>query len=490
MLQKKLNFVLCIFGLLQNCYSQSYQRTAVLVRSETIPGENLFIRGGISHDIRPGCVENAELSACAIPIRHRRVPIAGESSAPYVWSQGDNYLDWYGAENYQGRFQGQIAAGTPMIWTTDSSSGPIVDIDGYGYTGLNVYGNHYWMLDVDMDCAKTEGNWFEFKVYTDPTSGWEPDITQSMACGGEAGGTRPFASTNHVAQCGKFNMFYYDNYGCIIGEIPTSTPTPLPPDNMCGTQKVVSGNAEASIVGGRPASLGRWPWMISLRYREGHACGANLISPKWAITAAHCLRGATPYGTWGAILRIGEHNRDVLEGIEGDYFIKNIIRHEGYGNGEVEGDNDVALLELTYPVDMASNYINTVCLPQGVGLDEFVGRECWAAGWGSTEGTGNARRLQEVQVPVYSDAECRNHFGADRISRRQICMGMDGASACGGDSGGPLQCLMNGRWLLAGITSWGSPGCAGPSVYMRISEYVDWIYANTGVSLVYTNSIK
>lgn len=48
-----------------------------------------------------------------------------------------------------------------------------------------------------------------------------------------------------------------------------------------------------------------------------------------------------------------------------------------------------------------------------------------------------------------------------------------------GDSGGPLQCReRGGPWIQAGITSWGV-GCAAPSypgVYIRVSEYLDWIY--------------
>lgn len=47
-----------------------------------------------------------------------------------------------------------------------------------------------------------------------------------------------------------------------------------------------------------------------------------------------------------------------------------------------------------------------------------------------------------------------------------------------GDSGGPLQCLgTDGRWFLAGITSFGS-GCARPGfpdVYTRMAHYMSWI---------------
>lgn len=47
-----------------------------------------------------------------------------------------------------------------------------------------------------------------------------------------------------------------------------------------------------------------------------------------------------------------------------------------------------------------------------------------------------------------------------------------------GDSGGPLQCSgPNGRWFLAGLTSFGS-GCAKPGypdVYTKLSFHLPWI---------------
>ena len=53
-----------------------------------------------------------------------------------------------------------------------------------------------------------------------------------------------------------------------------------------------------------------------------------------------------------------------------------------------------------------------------------------------------------------------------------------------GDSGGPLDCFDFDAYILVGLTSWGSSTCdvSYPSVYVQVSYYCDWIYANTGVS--------
>ena len=47
--------------------------------------------------------------------------------------------------------------------------------------------------------------------------------------------------------------------------------------------------ADSRIVGGNEATPNSWPWQLSLRHRGFHNCGASLINPQWAVTAAHCV---------------------------------------------------------------------------------------------------------------------------------------------------------------------------------------------------------
>ena len=88
---------------------------------------------------------------------------------------------------------------TTNVWPSSWGTQKTVAVDGYGVETLNTYGQHYWMLDVQMDCSKAvNGLWFEFKTYIKNGAGWEANVSQS--------GT-PYTSGNHFAQCGKVNVF-------------------------------------------------------------------------------------------------------------------------------------------------------------------------------------------------------------------------------------------------------------------------------------------
>ncbi len=49
----------------------------------------------------------------------------------------------------------------------------------------------------------------------------------------------------------------------------------------------------------------------------------------------------------------------------------------------------------------------------------------------SPPGTAVRYRLQEINPPVHTHAECVAFWGADRVTERQVCMGTMTESACG-----------------------------------------------------------
>merc|ERR1712110_1040895 len=69
-----------------------------------------------------------------------------------------------------------------------------------------------------------------------------------------------------------------------------------------------------------------------------------------------------------------------------------------------------------------------------------------------------------------------------------ICAGgEEGKDSCKGDGGSPLVCQVGGSWQLAGLVSWGV-GCGQsdvPGVYVKVSEYNQWIQEMMLTTLVF-----
>ncbi|XP_068686247.1 transmembrane protease serine 9-like isoform X2 [Montipora foliosa] len=227
------------------------------------------------------------------------------------------------------------------------------------------------------------------------------------------------------------------------------------------------------IVGGKIAQPNSWPWQVEFAEKGNnvHSCGGSIIHPRWILTAGHC---ADPYyNSAPKEIRLGEHDRVVLEGYEevldGDRF----YIHPGFKHDRPSyvspGDYDIALYHLKRPATFHSR-VSPVCMPdEDSTLPEDVGRVCVVTGWGHTVEYGNfSEVLQENQVPIVSRAECNKNDSYDGyITENFMCAGFEGGGkdACQGDSGGPLVCQDDGgKWVLAGVVTWGI-GCARPHKY-------------------------
>merc|ERR1711893_92638 len=237
------------------------------------------------------------------------------------------------------------------------------------------------------------------------------------------------------------------------------------------------------IVGGEEAKVGAWPWQGSLQYSGSHTCGCVIIADQWVVTAAHCVQ--RPFEVLYQVI-LGMHDQiDDSQGKPEAYDIDTIIPHEYWGL--VPGFSfDVAVIKLSKKIDFSNKFVKQITMANPT--DNFDGGNCTITGWGvTTIGGGSVSpTLQQAAVNVLTQDDCRNYWGQDRIDDGMICVFDEGvAGACNGDSGGPLVCPANetpSGYKLAGITSWGIRGCAPlyPSVYTRISTYVDWITGKIG----------
>lgn len=198
--------------------------------------------------------------------------------------------------------------------------------------------------------------------------------------------------------------------------------------------------------------------------------------------------------------RLGEYDtRSFSDGKHEDINIAQKITHEKWNLNLMINDIAILKLEKDTPFNgkritneifqgTSNNFcasflylerISPICLPDNGAIltKSFVGQTPFVAGWGrQAESSQLSNILQQVQVPVISNAQCKKMYEdlgrvKDDIQFSDIvlCAGFTagGKDSCQGDSGGPMMLpeSRNGKfpYFQIGVVSWGI-GCARPNI--------------------------
>ncbi|XP_016965598.2 LOW QUALITY PROTEIN: trypsin beta, partial [Drosophila biarmipes] len=219
---------------------------------------------------------------------------------------------------------------------------------------------------------------------------------------------------------------------------------------------------QSRIVGGTSTSVSTTPYIVQLR-RGSNLCGGSLLTERWVITAAHCVKG---HSASDFTVRAGTNTLDGSDGVTSS--VESIYVGQKFTTKTM--NMDVALLKLSQ--SLTGTNIGTIAMAT---TRPKAGATVRIAGWGITrEGSTSASKtLEAAQIRVVKQKKCRSNYrGKATITKFMICARAAGKDACSGDSGGPVT---RNNTLVA-IVSFGY-GCARtgyPGVYTAVAAIRQW----------------
>lgn len=204
---------------------------------------------------------------------------------------------------------------------------------------------------------------------------------------------------------------------------PTPSQSVLPPGGACGTLGATAGTL-AILNGSECPTATASVVLLNMRNSNGGglgACSGTIIAPRAILTAAHCLAENPP------LVRVWLGSGDELP-------IQSYTLHPSY-RGTGASSVDVAVV-------IVGQDLGRAAVPLLVNRDARVGESAVIAGWGRDQNSAPATlRAGLTTITAVSSTRIETQYG------------INVASVCSGDSGGPILLVEGGAWSVGGVIS-------------------------------------
>jgi secreted trypsin-like serine protease len=289
---------------------------------------------------------------------------------------------------------------------------------------------------------------------------------------------------------------------------PPAQGGPVRPSGLLNGAPLQAPFANASIVGGSPASITEFPFQVALYDPrlggpgKGFFCGGVILDASRVATAAHCLIGERGHHSAPSEIEVLAGSSELEPPEPGSVEDPVAFATIDSAYSPSSSDYDVGVLQLSRPLwsgaapaldghsALAPLTPDLALAGLGSAAGPVVPTQALVSGWGDLNAEPGAAtsyplRLHRARVPLVSNDLCEEAYATieQAITPRMLCAGgapvagQGRTDSCYGDSGGPLVADDTGAAqpagdVLLGLVDFGN-GCgqAGyPGVYVRVAD--------------------
>jgi hypothetical protein len=206
---------------------------------------------------------------------------------------------------------------------------------------------------------------------------------------------------------------------------------------------LLTGGPASAIVGGQEVTQ-EYPWAVVVEHSRG-SCSGALISPRWVLTAGHCIVTDRP----GQAENDPGLDNPLREADDFRLFIGSTSRYGGQSRSAtrlVKGPQalDIGLIELDRASDKAPIQVAAPMTPRG-------GQQALLVAWGQVCEEKDCPVSQVLkQLPIRLNGTASMTSGNEVLTWPEQDPKQQAAK---GDSGGPVVIQADGRWELIGALS-------------------------------------